>query len=214
MKFQVLPSREFRSDIRDRTVEIEGFHNYSVLIEGTEITSKDDAPRHLAISFSLDGTLNILVNRVKTKETDTKERLQQKLPGYEFYFETESDKVIRGVLGHYYYFKRRDGGEVIVIVIGASKREYKIILGRLDDPESKLGYVLQNLPDRPFAKADLVHILPYNIVENRQPIKACLDVLEKEEFVRLLKKKGVSKIYVKTNKPIPHVQEQRTIGSD
>jgi hypothetical protein len=208
MKMKVLASREFGNETTDRTIEIDGFNRYSFLIEGNQITSNDAMPRKLCISISLDHTLNISLEKMKFTEEDRRNVLATKLgKGYEFYLETEADKVIKGVRGCYYYFKHKDTKDFVAIAIGSSKREYKIHLGKLDDPNSKLGTVLRSLPDQPFAKTQLVHILPYNIVENRQPIKAAIDILEKEGFVREFKKKGITQLYVKMDKKIPFVKE-------
>ena len=212
MRLSVLPNREFKKEIRDKIIEIEGFSRYSVLIEGTQITSEDETPRKLRLSISLDGAINISLEKTKASEKDLRKILAQKLPkGYEFYFETEASKVIRGVRGHYYYFRHNRTKDIIAIAIGASKREYRIHLGRLENPNSKLGAVVRSLPDIPFRKAQLVHILPYSIVENRQPIKAALDVLEKEGFVRKGSKTGISQFYHKTDKPILEVGERKKV---
>jgi hypothetical protein len=208
MKIGIFQSRNFKTEIADRTIEIDGFKRYFVFIEGAQITSKDESPKRLNLSISLDGSLNLSLEKTELIEKDYRNILAQKLPsGYEFYFETEADKIIKGVRGRYCYFRNPNTKDFVAIATGVSGREYTIHLGRIDDPKSKLGTVLQSLPDRPFVKAELVHILPQSIVENRQPIKATIDILEKEGFVQKVRKEGARQQYVKTNKPIPHVKE-------
>jgi len=211
MKLQVLPNRELKTEVADRTIEVEGFSRYLVNMEGTpmEISSTDDSPKKLSISMSLDGTLTISIVKTETKEIDLKELLLRKLPrGYEFSFETESAKVIRGVRGRYFYFKHREKGDYVAFNVGASGRHYRIKLGNLHDPTSTLLEVLQKLPDRPFFKAQLMHNLPSHIIENRQPVKAALDVLEREGFVKKIGSKGISEQYIRTDKKATHIKEQ------
>ena len=214
MELKILTTRKFKTEFADNSIEIKGFRKYHLNIEGTpmKISSTDDNPKKLSISVSLDGALAISLQKTETKGIDLREVLIRKLPrGYEFCFERESAKVIRGVRGRYFYFKHRDKGDYVVFNVGASGRHYKITLGNLHDQTSKLGVVLQELPDRQFLKAHLTHRLPPSIVENRQPIKAALDVLEKEGYVKKLGTKGVSEEYIRTDKPLPPMFEQKLI---
>jgi len=211
MKLRVLPNRDFKTEVADRTIEVEGFDRYLVNIEGTpmEISSTDETPKKLSISVSLDGALIISIVKTEVKEVDLKNVLLRRLPrGYDFYFETEAAKVIRGVRGRYFYFRHKEKEDYIAFNVGASGRHYKIKLGSLRDPTSKLGVVLRNLPDRQFLKAQLMHNLPSIIVENRQPIKAALDVLEREGYVKKIGTKGVSEQYIRTDKKVPQTREE------
>ncbi len=214
MKLRTLPNRKFKTEVTDTIIEIEGFTRYLVNIEGTpmKISSTDETPKKLSISVSLDGTLTISLEKTEAREIDLRTLLLRKLPrGYEFCFETESAKIIRGVRGRYLYFRHKEKRDYVAFSVGASGRHYKITLGNLHDPTSKLGVVLQELPDRPFLKAHLTLKLPSSIVENRQPIKAALDVLEEEGYVKKIGTKGVSEQFIRTDKPIPSMTKQSLI---
>ncbi|MBI4258388.1 MAG: hypothetical protein HY619_05490 [Thaumarchaeota archaeon] len=141
------------------------------------------------------------------------ERLLKALPkGYALYHETEAAKIIKGVRGRYFHFRHPDKGDFISFNIGAGGKPYRIVLGSFIDPQSKIRTVLEALPDRPFRKAQLVHILPQSIVENRQPIKAAIDILEKEGYVKKIATKGTSEDYVRTEKPIPSISQPKVVG--
>ena len=211
MKLVISQNREFQTQVTDKLVEIEGFNRYLVNVEGSplEISSTDENPKKLSISVSLDRTLTISLVKTEAKKIDLKNVILRELPrGYEFCFETEADKVIRGVRGQYLYFRHKEKEDYIAFSVGASGRQYKIQLGNVSDPTSKLNMVLQKLPDRPFSKAQLMYNLPSAIIENRQPIKAALDVLEKEGFIKKMGKEGKSQQFIRTNKMIPHIKEE------
>ena len=106
--------------------------------------------------------------------------------GYKLEFSKESDKVIRGSKGIYAYYMGPAGSR-LCFIITASGRQTRLNLGRLDEDGSMLRHALRDLPDGPFIKADLNDRLESRLVENRQPVKACLDVLE---HVRLVKELG------------------------
>ena len=96
--------------------------------------------------------------------------------GYKLEFKTESDKEIRGSKGIYAYYKDQAGSR-LCFIITASGRQTRLNLGRLDEAGSMLHHALRDLPSQPFIKADLNGLLEQRLVENRQPVKACLDVL-------------------------------------
>ena len=61
--------------------------------------------------------------------------------------------------------------------------------------------VLTNLPNTLFIKADLNNVLATRIVENRQPVKACIDILEHHlKAVKSGKKIGSKQYYELTVK--------------
>ena len=103
--------------------------------------------------------------------------------GFKFVFSKESSKEILGVRGNYLYYKNK-AGDWICYIIARSRRPTKITLGNLANPQSPLQVVLEAIPRKVFHKAQLNNLLPTRLVENRQPIKAVIDVLEHEEFLR------------------------------
>ena len=105
--------------------------------------------------------------------------------GYTLEFRTESDKPIRGNTGVYAYYRDQSGSYLCFIIAG-SGRQTRLNLGRLGDTDSMLHSALAGLPDGPFIKAGLNDRLESRLVENRQPVKACLDILERNKFVKEL----------------------------
>ncbi|MCL4518965.1 MAG: hypothetical protein M1587_07190 [Thaumarchaeota archaeon] len=214
LTLQLAPNRKLRTEITVTKLSVQGFTNYVLQLEGTELSSRDDLPKELCLEIGLDGGLIMTVkSQVDTKDIGDAERIQKMLPqGFEFYHETRAAKMIKGVLGKYYHYRNKNSGEIISYMVGANPKPYRIVLGSINDPESKLRQVLNELPDVAFRKAELVHRLPQSIVENRQPIKAALDILEKEGYVKSISKKGISEEYVRTSKPIPDLLIQKTVS--
>ena len=103
--------------------------------------------------------------------------------GFKFVFLKESSKEVLGVRGKYLYYKNRKNAWICYI-IARSNVPTKITLGMLANPDSPLQIVLESIPDGKFHKAQLNTILPQRLVENRQPIKAVIDVLEYEGLLR------------------------------
>lgn len=115
--------------------------------------------------------------------------------GFKYVFSTQSSKEVLGVRGNYLYYKNKNGRWICCIMARSSKPT-RINIGILSDPKSPLSIVLNAIPDRIFHKAQLNEILPSRLVENRQPIKAVIDVLEYEGFLRNTgKKMGVEEMY-------------------
>jgi len=109
--------------------------------------------------------------------------------GYEFKFQEQSDKEVLGVRGTYVYYqnKRRDW---LCYIFARSTTPTKMKLGNLSNPQSDLQQVLLAIPkNRFFIKAELNNALPSRLVENRQPIKALIDVLVHEGFLKKESKK-------------------------
>ena len=96
--------------------------------------------------------------------------------GYKLELTKESDKVIQGNKGIYTYYKDKSGS-YLCFIITASGRQTRLNLGRPDEDGSMLRHALRDLPDGPFIKADLNDLLEKRLVENRQPVKACIDIL-------------------------------------
>jgi len=104
--------------------------------------------------------------------------------GYEFKFQEQSDKEVLGVRGTYVYYqnKQRDW---LCYIFARSSTPTKMKLGNLSNPQSNLQQVLLAIPkNRFFRKAELNNALPSRLVENRQPIKALIDVLVHEGFLK------------------------------
>jgi len=118
--------------------------------------------------------------------------------GYELVFQSKSAKEVLGVRGTYLYYKNKEG-DYLCYIIARSETPTRIKLGKLSNPKSPLQIVLNQIPNKPFHKADLNESLPPRLVENRQPIKAVIDVLEYEGFLRKTgKKTGAAEEYEKT----------------
>jgi hypothetical protein len=204
-------SRCFGTEIKENSLVIQGFNSYVFQVEGSQVSSRDDSSKRLTLEVGLDGALVMNLVPIAGQDGNAElDRLRKLLPeSFDFYFETMAAKVIKGIRGRYYHFRNKNTGDMISYNIGAGAKPYRIVLGNIRDPQSKLRVVLEQLPDRPFRKSELVHRLPQNIVENRQPIKAALDVLEKEGYVKLVGKSGISEEYLRTNKKIPDLMVQK-----
>ena len=105
--------------------------------------------------------------------------------GYALEFRTESDKPIRGNTGVYAYY-RDPADSYLCFIITEAGRQSRLNLGRLGDVDSMLHSALGGLPDGPFIKADLHPLLEKRLVENRQPVKACLDIFTHNKLVKEL----------------------------
>jgi hypothetical protein len=192
--------------IQNGEVEIANFRQYRVYQEGnrTPITGFDDLPKNLKLVLS-NGVVEIIITPSdgSTTTVDESTVLKNYVPeGYELVDTREASKVIKGVRGKYYYYYNKSDGKYLALVTRGSGRPGRISLGSLQDHSSTLYQVLEKLPrDRPFHKAELNSLLPAKIVENRQPIKAALDMLEKEGFVRKTGNRvGISDEYARSDK--------------
>jgi len=116
---------------------------------------------------------------------------------YHYIFQKPSDKEVRGVRGTYYYYKNKD--DWLCYIIARSSKPTKMKLGNFSKPKTRLAIVLNKIPNRDeFTKADLHESLPPRIVENRQPLKAVIDVLEHLNWLEKTgKKRSGSELYVK-----------------
>ena len=115
--------------------------------------------------------------------------------GFKFVFSKQSSKEVLGVRGNYLYYKNKKG-QWICYIMARSDKPTKIKIGSFSEPKSPLCVVLRSIPSRIFHKSQLNEILPSRLVENRQPIKAVIDVLEYEGFLKNTgKKKGAAEMY-------------------
>jgi len=128
----------------------------------------------------------------ETKEID----LSRNIPtGYKLILKTDSERSVNGKKGIYAYYKNQKSN-YLCFIIGANGKFSRLNLGSLKDPKSMLYNVLTNLPNKPFFKAELNNVLETRIVENRQPVKACIDILELDlQAVKSLKKIGSKQYY-------------------
>lgn len=118
---------------------------------------------------------------------------------YKFIFRSESEKSIHGKKGVYVYY-RKSKYDYLCFVIGSNGKQSRLNLGSINKNGSMLNEVLTHLPSKPFIKAELNNVLETRIVENRQPVKACIDVLVHLKYVKLGSKKGNKQYYELTDK--------------
>ena len=188
-------------------IEISNFRNYVLKIEGEEKISKNSQDKKLTLKIGHDGVLYLDLISSGTKPVEDFSFIDASVPsGYRLYKMTSAAKTIRGVKGKYRIYKN-DNGDFLAFAIGPSGKPYRINLGNLSDGDSKLRKVLDAVPDESFHKAYFNDQLPSIIVENRQPIKAALDVLEEEGYVKKTGRTvGISEEYVKTPKKKPSIR--------
>ncbi len=187
-------------------IEISNFRNYVVKIEGEEHVSKNSQDKKLVLKVGRDGVLYLDLISSGTKPTEDFSFIDASVPsGYRHYKTTSAAKTIRGVKGKYRIYTN-DEGDFLTFAIGPSGKAYRINLGNLSDGDSKIRRVLDAIPDKAFHKAYFNNKLPQTIVENRQPIKAALDVLEEEGYVKKTGNSvGISEEYIKTAKKKPSI---------
>ena len=118
--------------------------------------------------------------------------------GYRLEFSKESDRVMRGGKGIYSYYKDQSGS-YLCFIITASGRQARLHLGRPDESGSMLCSALGDLPGRPFTRADLDALLEKRLVESRQPVKACMDILVHGGLVREIDGAGSKRRYELTD---------------
>lgn len=117
--------------------------------------------------------------------------------------ETSGDKMIKGIKAKYAYHKNLYDPNVILCYLstnGIKKRN--IDLGSFYNPESRLSKSVIGIDlhfkDKAFTKADLV-ILGKEIVDNRQPVHAIIDMLLHFGYIDKVAKKQ----YKRTEKKLP-----------
>ena len=133
------------------------------------------------------------------KKDDVDLDVPQVPKGFKFKFKEQSEKEVRGFKSTYVYYKNKTG-EYLCYVMGRDRKPTtRIKLGNLKDPKSHLGKALLKLPDKEFHKASLNKILPERLVENRQPVKAIIDILLFEKKIEKIGKKiRAAELYQKT----------------
>lgn len=198
-------------ELREGQVEIEKLRQYRIFQEGnkTPITSYDEFPKTIKLVVA-NGLVDIIItNAADTGEVyDETSFLKKFVPeGYDMIDKKEASKIIKGLKGKYYYYYNKEHKSYIALVTRGGSKPNRIVLGSLEDRNSTLYQVLEKLPkEKPFYKAELNNLLPAKIVENRQPIKATLDILEREGYVRKTGNKfGISEEYLRADKATPVV---------
>ena len=115
-------------------------------------------------------------------------------PQYKFVFKKDADKVIRGRRGVYAYYENSES-RYLCFIIGTNGKHSRLNLGSVKNAGDMLHDVLVNLPKKPFIKANLNEVLEARIVENRQPVKACIDILVHIGYVEASHKNGKRQYY-------------------
>ena len=136
-------------------------------------------------------------------------------------FEREGAKDTNGVKSKYYYYRSSSDPYHFCVLIQSriNTRPEKKDLGSLSDQSSVIFQVWSAIDkkietDR-FKKADLNNLVPTAIVENRQPIKAAIDVLEYLGYIEKAgPSKGKSQEYRKTSKHPPDSGLEKYFGGD
>jgi len=148
------------------------------------------AKKRLTQSFQLSNFMipvYLPIEWSKNDQSGKKEDAMLDIPipkGYEFKFKEQSDKEILGVRGTYVYYQNKRG-DWLCYIFTRSETPTKMKLGNFSNPHSDLQQVLLAIPkNQLFIKADLNEALPSRLVENRQPIKALIDVLVHEGFLK------------------------------
>ena len=196
-------------------IEISNFRNYVLKIEGNQIVSKNSQDKKLVLKIGRDGILYLDLVGSGTKPVEDFSFIDATVPsGYKHYKTTSAAKAIRGVKGKYRIYKTNEG-DFLAFAVGPSGKAYRINLGNLSDGDSKIRRVLDEIPNtQTFHKAYFNDKLPQGIIENRQPIKAALDVLEEEKFVmKTGNHVGISEEYIKTTKKKPSITYHSSVDS-
>ena len=164
-------------------IEIRNFRNYVISVDGSELTKKDGQNKELILKIGRDGILSIELNSTDVQLSENFSLIDAYVPhAYKYVKTTFASKTIRGVKGRYRIYKNLDG-DYLAFAIGPSGKAYRINLGNLLNGDSKIRKVLDAVPNVTFHKAYFNDKLPQTIIENRQPLKAALDVLEDEGYI-------------------------------
>jgi hypothetical protein len=103
-------------------------------------------------------------------------------------FITEGNRYSKGVKGRYYYYEHKSKvHDIVCIIISGISKQKRYFLGSVHDSRSIVSEVYKVAKrKKKFYKADFNTAIdiPHGIVENRQPIKAAIDILEHLNLVR------------------------------
>jgi hypothetical protein len=194
----------FRSRKLTLDLIVDGFPDRLQEAARIEVLKMKDAyllltlPDHGRIYFVLNPNKRDLVRRILSRQLAISEPLEELIPlGYDKVpaFVSEGAKDSKGVVGKYFYYRRIDDPYHFCVFIQTSiaQRPEKKDMGSLGDNNSILGQVriaiFKKLKKDRFYKAELDTLIPdHRIVQNRQPLKAAIDVLE---FLGLVRKTGI-----------------------
>lgn len=179
-------------------------------VMGGEVALNDLQQKSFVLSSNKNGKMLISVNKrflpqIKriidyTKpatsfiETQPMENLIPEGYNRDPLFITEGDRYSKGVKGRYYYYEHKSKvHDMVCIIISGTSKQRRYFLGSVHDFRSIVSEVYRVAKrKKKFYKADFntATDLPHGIVENRQPIKAAIDILEHFNLVR---KTGKSK---------------------
>lgn len=198
-----------RMEVREGQIQIEAVRQYRIFQEGnkTPISGYDESPKSIRLIVS-NGLVDVIIANAQPSDSPYDETLflNKFVPeGYELIDQKEAAKMIKGLKGKYYYYYNKQDTSYIALVTRGGTKPNRISLGSLGDRTSTLYQVLDKLPrEKPFYKAELNSLLPAKIVENRQPIKAAIDILEREGYIRKTGNKfGISDEYIRADKDMP-----------
>lgn len=125
-------------------------------------------------------------------------------------FEREGAKDTNGVKSKYYYYRSSNDPYNFCVLIQSkiNKRPEKHDLGSVSNPDAPIRIVLRaidtKLTKSRFKKADLNTLVDNAIVENRQPIKTIIDVLEFLGYIeKVPSASGISREYQRISKHPP-----------
>lgn len=209
-----------RMEVREGHIQITALRQYRIFQEGnkTPITGYDEALKSIKLVVS-NGLVDIIITSSAGSDQSYDETafLNKFVPeGYDLIDTKEAAKMIKGLKGKYYYYYSKQTNSYVALVTRGGSKPNRIVLGSIEDKASTLSRVLEKLPsEKPFRKAELNNLLPAKIVENRQPIKAALDILEREGYVRKTGSKfGISEEYIRSDKAMPLVGLEAHLNLD
>jgi hypothetical protein len=164
------------------------------------------------VLYMLNPNKNDDVKKVLCTAMTSIQPLEEMLPfGYAKVFETNGAKTMNGNATRYFYY--RDSNDIthfyVLIQASVHERAEKKDLGSLLECNSIIATVWDAIDKKvkkaKFRKADLnMVIADFRIIENRQPLKAAIDVLEYLGYIRRTgKRRGRSEEYEKTGKQPP-----------
>ena len=196
--------RDFPPDLEDAVrIEVEKMADEKLLI-------KTASPPHV---YRLNPNKYIEIQHIRHSYLEVMQPHEDSIPeGFPKTptFIRESSKESKGVLGKYFYYMREsDGYWIYYIVTGLPGRPEKGDMGSLNEGDSDIFAVWfaidKKLKLKTFYKAQLDTLIGnHRIVQNRQPIKAAIDILEFLQYIRKTgKKTGISEEYEKTDRRPP-----------
>ncbi|WP_144731936.1 hypothetical protein [Candidatus Nitrosocosmicus arcticus] len=143
------------------------------------------------------------VTIVNSNSLDRKKKIppEEKYNGYKYIFEKEGKNNPKGERITYQYFRK--DSSFIAIVSGGKNKETHIKLGDFHDPNSHIGKMLlaMNKLGNQFSKVQLEDMIgDRETIQNRQPLKADLDVFEHLKVITKTNQRiNRSQVYSKTD---------------